>query len=186
MEETDFERRTPANDETPDFETLLRQNRDYQSAFDKKVSSALQTARANWEREQAEALEQAHEQALERARGAVQAEYDARFAALEERVAAQDRRERQMATADELTKLGLPAGFAPWLTGATAEESSARVAEFESAFRAAVGDSVTARMGGSAPVESVPTPAFDRESLRGMSPGEINAHWAEIQDTLKG
>lgn len=188
MEETDFEREKPAIDEeeTPDFETLLRRNRDYQSAFDKKVSSALQTARANWEREQAEALEQAHERELERARGAAQAEYDARFAALEERAAAQDRRERQMETADALTKRGLPAGFAPWLTGATAEESGERVAAFESAFRAAVGDSVTARMAGCAPVESVPTPAFDRESLRGMSPGEINAHWAEIQDTLKG
>ena len=86
----------------------------------------------------------------------------------------------------ELTRLGLPAGFAPWLTGATAEESHARVAEFERTFRDAVRDSVTARMAGVAPAEPVPTPAFDRESLRGMSPGEINAHWAEIQNTLKG
>ena len=83
-------------------------------------------------------------------------------------------------------KLRLPAGFAPWLTGATAEESHARVAEFERTFRDAVRDSVTARMAGAAPAEPVPTPVFDRESLRGMSPGEINAHWAEIQNTLKG
>ena len=41
-------------------------------------------------------------------------------------------------------------------------------------------------MGGFAPAEPVPAPAFDRERLRGMSPREINAHWAEIQDTLKG
>lgn len=188
MEETGFEREAldAVQAEMPDLETLLRQRRDYQSAFDKKVSSALQTARANWEREQAEALEQARTQELERARSAVQAEYDARFAALEERSAAQAQRERQVDTADELTRLGLPAGFAPWLTGATAEESHARVAEFERTFRDAVRDSVTARMAGAAPVEPVPTPAFDRESLRGMSPGEINAHWAEIQNTLKG
>ena len=134
----------------------------------------------------AEALEQARTQELERARSAAQAEYDARFAALEERSAAQAQRERQVDTADELTRLGLPAGFAPWLTGATAEESHARVAEFERTFRDAVRDSVTARMAGAAPAEPVPTPAFDRESLRGMSPGEINAHWAEIQNTLKG
>lgn len=182
MEETGFDREVldAVQAETPDLETLLRQRRDYQSAFDKKVSSALQTARANWEREQARTQE------LERARSAVQAEYDARFAALEERSAAQAQRERQVDTADELTRLGLPAGFAPWLTGATAEESHARVAEFERTFRDAVRDSVTARMAGAAPAEPVPTPAFDRESLRGMSPGEINAHWAEIQNTLKG
>lgn len=109
MEETGFDREVldAVQAETPDLETLLRQRRDYQSAFDKKVSSALQTARANWEREQAEALEQARTQELERARSA-------------------------------------------------------------------------------APAEPVPTPAFDRESLRGMSPGEIYAHWAEIQNTLKG
>ena len=182
MEETGFDREVldAVQAETPDLETLLRQRRDYQSAFDKKVSSALQTARTNWEREQAEALEQARTQELERARSAAQAEYDARFAALEERSAAQAQRERQVDTADELTRLGLPAGFAPWLTGATAEESHARVAEFERTFRDAVRDSVTARMAGAAPAEPVPTPAFDRESLRGMSPGEINAHWAEI------
>lgn len=118
MEETGFDREVldAVQAETPDLETLLRQRRDYQSAFDKKVSSALQTARANWEREQAEALEQARTQELERARSAVQAEYDARFAALEERSAAQAQRERQVDTADELTRLGLPAGFAPWLT----------------------------------------------------------------------
>ena len=55
MEETGFDRKPmdAVQAETPDLETLLRQRRDYQSAFDKKVSSALQTARANWEREQA-------------------------------------------------------------------------------------------------------------------------------------
>ena len=53
MEETGFDREVldAVQAETPDLETLLRQRRDYQSAFDKKVSSALQTARANWERE---------------------------------------------------------------------------------------------------------------------------------------
>ena len=111
--------------------------------------------------------------------------YDARFAALEERGAAQAQRERQVDTADELTRLGLPAGFAPWLTGATAEEvPRPGGGTFERTFRDAVRDSVTARMAGAAPAEPVPTPAFDRESLRGMSPGEINAHWAEIRKTL--
>ena len=81
---------------------------------------------------------------------------------------------------------GLSPAFAPWLTGDTPEESRARVEAFDQLFRAAVSDTVSERMGGFAPAEPVPAPAFDRERLRGMSPREINAHWAEIQDTLKG
>ena len=89
-------------------------------------------------------------------------------------------------TSGECTVLGLSPAFAPWLTGDTPEESRARVEAFDQLFRAAVSDTVSERMGGFAPAEPVPAPAFDRERLRGMSPREINAHWAEIQDTLKG
>lgn len=191
MEETSLEREQPlergqAQQARPGFEDLLRDNRDYQSAFDRKVDRALQTARANWEREQAAQLERQREEALSGARRAAEEEYQARFAALEAREAQQARLERQVATADQLTRLGLPAAFAPWLTGDTSEESGQRVEAFEQLFRGAVGDAVARRMEGTPPAEPVPAPAFDRERLRGMSPREINAHWAEIQDTLKG
>lgn len=168
MEETIMEQALP-------FEELLRSNRDYQSAFDRKVDKALQTARANWEREWEEASHRLREQAAQ----AAGAEYAGRHAALEQR-------ERELEVASHLVELGLPAAFAPWLTGGDAEESRARVDQFESAFRGAVSDSVTLRMAGFAPQEPVQAPAYDRQTLRGMSPREINAHWAEIQHTLKG
>lgn len=196
MEETSLERQEPQLEqetpdrepasEHPDFEELLRQHRDYQSAFDRKVDRALQTARANWEREQASALEQHRAEALEAARGAAEAEYRQRMAELEDRAKRQALRERQVETADRLASLGLSPRFAPWLTGDTSEESQARVEEFDQLFRGAVSDTVTGRMSGFVPAEPVPAPAFDRETIRGMSPREINAHWAEIQNTLKG
>lgn len=196
MEETSLERQEPQLEqetpgrepaaEHPDFEELLRQHRDYQSAFDRKVDRALQTARANWEREQASALEQHRAEALEAARGEAEAEYRQRMAELEDRAKRQALRERQVETADRLTSLGLSPKFAPWLTGETSEESQARVEEFDQLFRGAVSDTVTGRMSGFVPAEPVPAPAFDRETIRGMSPREINAHWAEIQNTLKG
>lgn len=196
MEETSLERQEPQLEqetpdrepasEHPDFEELLRQHRDYQSAFDRKVDRALQTARANWEREQASALEQHRAEALEAARGAAEAEYRQRMAELEDRAKRQALRERQVETADRLASLGLSPKFAPWLTGETSEESQARVEEFDQLFRGAVSDTVTGRMSGFVPAEPVPAPAFDRETIRGMSPREINAHWAEIQNTLKG
>ena len=132
MEETSLERQQPQEGEAPrspegtperpDFEELLRQHRDYQSAFDRKVDRALQTARANWEREQASALEQRRAEDLEAARGAAQAEWSQKMAELEAREARQALRERQAETADRLASLGLSPKFAPWLTGETPEE----------------------------------------------------------------
>ena len=185
MEETSLEREAPLERQAA-FEDLLREHREYQSAFDKKVDRALQTARANWEREQAAALEGARAEALAGARAEAEAEYQSRLRALEEREGKFARRQRQSEAADRLVELGLPSKFAPWLTGDTGEESLERVAAFDAAFRSAVSDAVTARMAGVVPAEPAASPAFDRETLRGMSPREINAHWAEIQHTLKG
>lgn len=196
MEETSLERQEPLLEgeavgprpegDHPDFEELLRQHRDYQSAFDRKVDRALQTARSNWEREQASALEQRRAADLEEARGKAQAEWRQKMAELEDREARQALRERQVETADRLASLGLSPKFAPWLTGQTSEESRQRVEEFDQLFRGAVSDTVTQRMAGFVPAEPVPAPAFDRDTIRGMTPREINAHWAEIQNTLKG
>lgn len=164
------------------FDELLSGNRAYQSAFDKKVDKALQTARANWERER----DAARETMLSQARSAAEAEYQGRMSELDVREADYERRMRQLGVADRLVSLGLPSSFALWLTADTEEESMARLEAFDAAFRAGVSDAVTARMAGDAPAEPVPAPAMDRETIRGMSPREINAHWAEIQHTLKG
>ena len=168
MEETTLEQAVP-------FEELLRNNRDYQSAFDRKVDKALQTARANWERER----EEESLRLRERAAAEAGAEYAGRHAALEQR-------ERELEVATQLLELGLPTAFAPWLTGTDAGESRERVARFEGAFRGAVAESVAQRMAGFAPQEPAQEPVYDRQTLRGMTPREINAHWAEIQHTLKG
>ncbi len=175
-----------AREEQPSFDALLRENRDYQSAFDRKVDKALQTARANWEREEETARETVRSQALAEARSAAETEFRARMEELAAHEADYRRRERQVEVAARLTELGLPGTFAPWLTGETAEESLDRVTAFAGAFCTAVGNGVTARLGGVPPVEPVSAPAFDRQQIRSMTPREINAHWAEIQNTLKG
>lgn len=168
------------------LDRLLSQNREYQSAFDRKVHQALQTARANWEREQAAALETARTEARESLRAEVRDELDRRQRALEDREGELDRRVRELEVAKQLARQGLPASFAPWLTGDTGEECGRRVAEFDAAFRAAISDAVAARMAGCPPAEPAAVPAYDRDAIRGMSPREINAHWAEIQHALKG
>ena len=56
------------------------------------------------------------------------------------------------------------------------------MAEFERTFRDAVRDSVGRPHGGRGLAEPVPT-AFDRESLRGMSPVRSTPIGREIQNT---
>lgn len=168
--------------EQPSFEELLQGSREYQSAFDKKVDKALQTARAKWEREREEEREAIQGAAMQTAR----AEYQQRMTELDRREADYQRRVRQVEVADRLVGMGLPSAFAPWLTGDTREESFARVEAFDAAFRAGVSEAVAERMVGCVPAAPVPAPTLDRETIRGMSPREINAHWAQIQHTLKG
>ena len=170
------------NMEQADFESLLRDNRAYQSAFDRKVDKALQTARTNWEREREEGLEteraRLRSEELERLEG--------QRRELERREADYQLRMRQLSVADRLVGLGLSPKFAPWLTGEDEAASFQRVDQFDAAFRQAVDQAVAAGISGFPPLEPVSAPAFDRDSLRGMSPREVNAHWAEIQQTLKG
>lgn len=169
------------------LERLLREDREIQSAFDRKVGQALQTARAKWEREQAKTLRETEEAAAGRAQAAAEEQVRLMKEDLEAREVSFQLRLRRVDTAEELHRRGLSAEFAPWLTGESKEESLQRVEEFERAFRGALSDTVTDRMrGAEIPAQPRTAPAFDRDTLRSMSPKEINAHWAEIQNTLKG
>lgn len=169
-----------------DFDALLQSSRDYQSAFDRRMEKALQTARARWEREQ-EAAQTAREEQLQQA-AMTRAEQ-----ALADRAAEQDRREvqlelrlRQADVAQQLAEIGLPTRFAPWLTGNTPEDSQERIAAFQAAFQQGVDAAVVTRMTGAAPTEPVRPAGYDKSDLQTMTVQEINAHWAEIQNTLKG
>lgn len=166
----------------PDFEALLREDREYQSAYDRKVSQALATARANWDRErQAETERQRAE--LE---AAANRELEQGRADLARQQAAFDAQVRQVAVAQALQERGLDARFAPWLTGQGEEDSARRVEEFSQLFQAALSQAVTGRMRGEgAPREPEQPPELTRESLRGMSPGEINRNWRQVASLLR-
>lgn len=165
-----------------DFDELLRRDREYQSACDKKVSQALTTARANWERER-----QAEEDTR---RTAMEAELEQRLAAERSVLDTQRRdfehRMRQVAVGTSLQQRGLDAAFAPYLTGETEDECEKRVEQFTKLFQAALSQAVADRMRSPEPPRAPnPTGELTRESLRGMSAREINGRWAQISDLLK-
>lgn len=166
----------------PDFDQLLRQDRDYQSACDKKVSQALATARANWERER-----QAEE---DRLRQTLEAELERRLTAeragLAEQQSAFDRRLRQVAVAEALQQRGLDARFAPWICGETEEESALRVEQFTGLFQTALSQAVSGRMRGDAAPRAPEQPeGLTKDALKGMSAREINRNWAQVSGLLR-
>lgn len=92
----------------------------------------------------------------------------------------------RQAVEQELTARGLDGGFADFVTGGDEAESLDRVERFEALFRAGVAREVTRRMqGAGAPRAPKQAAGYTRESLRGMSAGEINAHWDEIANSLR-
>lgn len=96
------------------------------------------------------------------------------------------RRQMEAAVAEALSKRGLPAAFAPWLAGETPEESAQRLDTFELLFREAVAAAVTERMRGDGPPREPAKPrGYSREELRALSRREINAHWEEVQRSLR-
>lgn len=168
--------------ERPDFEALLRSNRDYQSACDKKVSQALATARANWERDRQEGED--------RLRQALEAQLEGRLTQEREALAARQRefdaRLRQVAVAEALQRRGLDAQFAPWITGGSEEESAQRVEAFSDLFQSALSQAVADRMRGDGPPREPDCPAeLTRDVLKGMSPGEINRNWEQVSGLLR-
>ena len=169
-------------EERLDFEELLRRDREYQSACDKKVSQALSTARANWERER-----QAEEASR---RSAMEAELAQRMEQERSELEGQRRdfegRMRRVAVAETLQQRGLDAGFAPWLTGESEEESAQRVEQFTRLFQQALSQAVAQRMrGAQAPKAPRRPEGITRDALRGMSVREINGRWAEVSEALK-
>jgi hypothetical protein len=169
---------------SPSFDEMLQGG--YQAEFDRRISKAIATAKANWEKAQAdeqdEAAKLAKMNATERER--YQLDKDkAAFAEQQARFAAQ---QMQVSVGTELQKRGLDAGFAKYLSCKTAEESKANLDEFQNLWNSALGQAVKGRMrGDGAPRDPEQGKGYTREELKRMTAAEINAHWDEIAKTLK-
>ena len=147
------------------FDQLLASNRDYQSEFDRKVTQALTTAKQNWDREQAESVDEAKR--LEKMTATERAQYQLSKdkATLEQERAAFARERLQVSVGAELQKRGLSADFAAYLTGNDAETSKANIDAFESLWKASLSDAVNGRMrSGAPPRDTNPAPDYSKMS----------------------
>lgn len=167
-----------ARKDRENLEQLMAANPRLQEQLEERIAAAVMEARAAWEAEQA-APEEAPEP--EEARRLAEERQ-----ALEEEKAAFARQRMEVAVGQELCKRNLPAAFAPWLAGETAEESAQRIDAFEVLFQEAIAQAVTSRMRGSGAPKAPQAPrGYSWEELRNMTHQEINANWTAVQKALE-
>ena len=157
----------PSNTEPkqlPSFDALLSGNKEYQSAFDRKVSQALTTAREKWERQHQEDLDEATK--LEKMNETQRKEYQLKKdrAALEAERAGFARQRLQVSVGAELQRRGLSANFAPYLTGEDSESSQAAIEAFEGLWKASLAAAVNDRMRSDMPPKD-PNHAVDYSNM---------------------
>lgn len=120
------------------LDELLSSDKSLQSEFDRKISKALETAKAKWEQQAKEDASEARRlekmSADERAR--YQLDKDQAEFAREKEAFAQE--QLKTAVASELISRGYTAEFAEFLTGRDADSSNANINAFEQVFQKAV------------------------------------------------
>lgn len=130
------------------FDQMLDSNPAYRSEFDRRNNKAVETARKRWETAQAE--EQDEAKRLEKMTAAQRERYqlDKDKAAFDAQKATFAAEQMRVTVGAELQKRGLDASFAKYLSGKTAEESTANLTEFESIWNKAISAAVTDKMRG--------------------------------------
>lgn len=155
------------------LDELLSSDKALQSEFDRKISKALETAKAKWEQQAkndaSEAKKLEKMTADERAR--YQLDKDKAEFAKEKKAFAQE--QLKTAVAAELVKRGYTADFAEFLTGADADASNANINAFEKVFQKAVEDATAEKLRG----DRVP-PAERQYSAEAVPPKDFHEYEA--------
>ena len=123
-----------ARKDRENLEQLMASNPKLQEQLEERVAAAVAEARAAWEAEQEAPEEEVAEPSEPEEARRLAEEREA----LEEEKAAFARQRMEVAVGQELCKRNLPAAFAPWLAGETAEESAQRLDTFEVLFQEAI------------------------------------------------
>lgn len=136
-----------------------------QSESDKRVTEALKTARAKWEKEEAEAKKEA-----ERLQSLSQKEREEELKAkqlkeLEETKAELERVYLERDTIDRLTEENVPIVFKDFLMGVDAQSTNENIKAFKEVYEAEVQRGVEERLKGKTPSAAGQKPKMDAWSL---------------------
>lgn len=121
-----------------------------QSETDRRVSEAIKTAQAKWEKEYGERLEREKEEAAKRAKMTAEerakTEFEDAQKKFAEEKASYDRERLEFDCTKQLASANLPVEFASMLTGADGDATKANIEKFSAAFNKAVENAVNTRM----------------------------------------
>ncbi len=139
---------------------------------DKRVNSALENARAKWEKEYNEKLQKEKDEAARLAKMSAEEreneEFNKRVKDFEEREAKYNRERLEFECTKQLASEKLPVEMSEMLTGSDAEKTKKNIETFKAVFSKAVENAVTERLKGATP----PTKTKQDESdpfLQGFS-----------------
>lgn len=164
-----------------------QENKTYtQDELDKIIKTKIADERKSWEKELLD--QQTEAQKLETMSEKEKKKYkeEKRIKDLDNREAAINRRELTAQAKVQLADKGIPTELADVLNYTDAESCKKSIEIVSKAFQSAVEKAVEERIKGGKPPKKVPGSAnITLDSIKAMSPGEINANWDEVQKVLK-
>jgi len=123
---------------TPSFDDVLGQNKDYKAEFDKRLKQALQTAQTEWETQQQEKITEAEKLKKMNADEKAKYEQDKRSKDLDKREKDITTRELKAQAYETLAEKNLPKELIDALNFSDAETCNASIEAVEKAFQNAV------------------------------------------------
>lgn len=164
-----------------------QENKTYtKDELDKIIKEKIADERKSWEKELLD--QQTEAQKLETMSEKEKKKYkeEKRIKDLDDREAAINRRELTAQAKVQLADKGIPTELADVLNYTDAESCKKSIETVSKAFQSAVEKAVEERIKGGKPPKKVPGSAnITLDSIKAMSPGEINANWDEVQKVLK-
>jgi hypothetical protein len=138
------------------FDDILK-DKTYQSEYDRRVAKALETGKANWEKEYKQRLAEEKAEAERQATLTADEKIAERIKAVEEREKTILQKELINKTKDMLLKEELPTIFAESLIYSGIEENDIlnKIDEIKKVYNQQIEDSVKKRMAGASPVKGV-------------------------------
>lgn len=160
-----------------------------QQEGDKRVSQALQTAKAKWEAEFKAKLEQEKSEAEKLAKMSEQerfmAELEKQKKQFEEERKQFYREKLELQTVKELSSLGLPTEFSSFVLGEDAETTKKNIEIFQAKWQEAIEKAVNEKLKGAVPKASGGAPTITPEQFKKMSVIERSKLYRENPELYK-
>lgn len=154
-----------------------------QSQADARATKALNTARANWEKEQAEQKDEATRLAKMTEAEKAKYQFEKDREAFEQERAKFAHDQLVVETQKQMNAAGLP-DLAEFITGKDAETTKANLTAVSGILSAWKQEQLNGMMRGTPPKDVTPGRVLTKDDIKGMSADEINAAWkAGLIDT---